>query len=304
VSQTPALLPREPLLTERLRLEPMRAELAAATLEVVMASRVEFARWFLWAGKPSLEETQRYAAESEQQWEDGSAYRFAIFIEDQLVGDIAIRGHRLFRQQASVGYWMGTGWSGKGYMSEAARAVRDLGFDRAGFVRMELAAGVQNLGSQRVAEKIGMRREGLMRSAAWDAAEQPYDAYLYAMLADDPRRDTGERYAGDRDEPEISEPDFSRGLVTVVAQAEGDGQVLMVAHMNAEAYRMTLETGHAWFWSRSRERLWEKGETSGDYLDVRSVTIDCDGDAVLLEVSPHGPACHTGARTCFHNPVK
>ena len=99
-------------------------------------------------------------------------------------------------------------------------------------------------------------------------------------------------------------PDFSRGLVTAVVVEEGGGDVLMVAHMNEEAYRLTLDTGHAWFWSRSRERLWEKGETSGDYLDVRSVTLDCDGDAVLLRVSPHGPACHTGARTCFHNPVR
>jgi phosphoribosyl-AMP cyclohydrolase len=77
----------------------------------------------------------------------------------------------------------------------------------------------------------------------------------------------------------------------------------MVAHMNEEAYARTLATGHAWFWSRSRGELWEKGATSGNFLVVDTVTLDCDGDAVLLAVSPAGPACHTGARSCFHNPV-
>ena len=98
-------------------------------------------------------------------------------------------------------------------------------------------------------------------------------------------------------------PDFSRGLVTAVVQDEADGTVLMVAHMNEEAYARTRATGHAWFWSRSRERLWEKGETSGNFLVVSSITLDCDGDAVLLRAAPAGPACHTGARSCFHNPV-
>ena len=104
-------------------------------------------------------------------------------------------------------------------------------------------------------------------------------------------------------EPALTQPDFSGGLVTAVAQDADDGTVLMVAHMNEEAYRRTLESHRAWFWSRSRDQLWEKGETSGNYLDVDSVTIDCDGDAVLLRVHPHGPACHTGARSCFHNPA-
>jgi phosphoribosyl-AMP cyclohydrolase len=101
----------------------------------------------------------------------------------------------------------------------------------------------------------------------------------------------------------IDTADFSRGLLTAVVQDEADGTVLMVAHMNEEAYARTRSTGHAWFWSRSRDQLWEKGETSGHYLEVRSITLDCDGDAVLLKVAPAGPTCHTGARSCFHNPV-
>lgn len=93
-------------------------------------------------------------------------------------------------------------------------------------------------------------------------------------------------------------PDFSKGLVPAVAQDEATGDVLMVAYMDEEAWQRTLETRHAWFRSRTRG-LWEKGATSGSYLDVVEVRLDCDQDAVLLRVRPQGPACHTGARSCF-----
>ncbi len=106
---------------------------------------------------------------------------------------------------------------------------------------------------------------------------------------------------GEAKSSKITEPDFSAGLITAVVQDGADNAVLMVAHMNEEAYRKTLRTRRAWFWSRSRGQLWQKGETSGNVMDVDSMTIDCDGDAVLLRVHPHGPACHTGERSCFHN---
>ena len=93
-------------------------------------------------------------------------------------------------------------------------------------------------------------------------------------------------------------PDFSKGLVVAVVQDAGSGEVLMVAHMDEEAWARTMETGHAWFHSRSRG-LWEKGATSGSYLDVVEVRLDCDQDAALLRVRPRGPACHTGAGSCF-----
>ncbi len=95
-------------------------------------------------------------------------------------------------------------------------------------------------------------------------------------------------------------PDFSRGPVPAVAQDAETGEVLMVAYMDETAWAKTRETGHAWFRSRSRG-LWEKGATSGHYLDVVDIRLDCDLDAVLLRVHPHGPACHTGARSCFFN---
>ena len=77
------------------------------------------------------------------------------------------------------------------------------------------------------------------------------------------------------------------------------GDVLMVAWMNAEAVRLTQETGEAWFWSRSRDELWRKGAASGNLMRVREICVDCDADTLLLKVEPVGPACHTGERTCF-----
>jgi phosphoribosyl-AMP cyclohydrolase len=93
----------------------------------------------------------------------------------------------------------------------------------------------------------------------------------------------------------------SDGLVVAVVQDAHQGDVLMVAYMNDEALRRTLETGRTWFWSRSRQEFWQKGETSGDRQFVRSVKIDCDGDALLVAVDQHGRgACHTGERSCFY----
>ena len=88
-------------------------------------------------------------------------------------------------------------------------------------------------------------------------------------------------------------------LKAAIVQDASDGRVLMLAWMNEEAERLTRETGEAWFWSRSREQLWKKGETSGNTLAVQEIREDCDDDALLLKVVPAGPACHTGSRSCF-----
>jgi phosphoribosyl-AMP cyclohydrolase len=90
-----------------------------------------------------------------------------------------------------------------------------------------------------------------------------------------------------------------QGLIAAVAQQWDTGEVLMLAWMDAEALRRTLETGRATYWSRSRQEYWVKGDTSGHTQHVRSVRLDCDGDAVLLAVDQVGAACHTGDRTCF-----
>jgi phosphoribosyl-AMP cyclohydrolase len=90
-----------------------------------------------------------------------------------------------------------------------------------------------------------------------------------------------------------------RGLIPAVVQSADTGEVLMVAWMDAEALRLTRSTGEAWFWSRSRAGLWHKGATSGHVLKVQAIAVDCDADTLLLRVHPAGPACHTGARSCF-----
>ena len=95
----------------------------------------------------------------------------------------------------------------------------------------------------------------------------------------------------------------ANGLITAVATDRATGEVLMLAHMNAEALALTVATGEAHFWSRSRERLWKKGETSGHVLRVADLRVDCDQDAVWLLVDRQGPACHTGERSCFYRRI-
>ncbi len=95
-------------------------------------------------------------------------------------------------------------------------------------------------------------------------------------------------------------PDFSKGLVPAVVQDADTGKVLMLAYVDEEAWAKTRETGQAWFHSRTRG-LWEKGATSGNTMEVVETRIDCDADTVLLRVKPAGPACHTGAESCFVN---
>jgi phosphoribosyl-ATP pyrophosphohydrolase/phosphoribosyl-AMP cyclohydrolase len=92
-----------------------------------------------------------------------------------------------------------------------------------------------------------------------------------------------------------------RGLVPCVVQDWRTGEVLTLGYMNREALERTQASGQTWFWSRSRGELWHKGETSGNVQAVRELRYDCDADTVLALVEPAGPACHTGARTCFHN---
>ena len=91
------------------------------------------------------------------------------------------------------------------------------------------------------------------------------------------------------------------GLIPAVVQDDRSGKILMVGFANREALERTLQTGHAWFFSRSRQRLWEKGETSGNYLDLKALRVDCDADALIYLCEPHGPTCHTGQPSCFFN---
>jgi phosphoribosyl-AMP cyclohydrolase len=108
------------------------------------------------------------------------------------------------------------------------------------------------------------------------------------------------------DDDLIKAMDFDKGdgLVPAIVQSADDGTVLTLAYMDAEALRRTLETGRSWFYSRSRQEYWQKGETSGDRQYVREVRMDCDGDALVVLVDQHGKgACHTGERSCFYRTI-
>jgi len=105
----------------------------------------------------------------------------------------------------------------------------------------------------------------------------------------------------------MTEPDFEKqgGLVPAIIQDCKSGEVLMLGYMNREAWLKTIETGRATFWSRSRQKLWIKGETSGNVQNVREICLDCDADAVLLKVDQvGGAACHTGYRSCFYREIR
>lgn len=295
-------LPRRPIRTERLVLHPAAISHAPGLVKEIEASRQHLARFLGWAEGNRFDDTLRVLVAMEQAWLAGSAFHFAIEHEGRLCGAISLRRNPDQPHEANAGYWIAEDLGGQGLMTEALSGLLEFGFHGVGLHRVELRAHVDNLASQRVAEKVGMRREARVRGALMFGPDHPQDAYLYARVATDPGRDIAAARPNESGAGH-TEPDFSRGLVTAVVQDHGDGSVLMVAHMNREAYLRTRATGHAWFWSRSRERLWEKGETSGNFLVVAALTLDCDGDAVLLTASPAGPSCHTGARSCFHNPL-
>jgi phosphoribosyl-AMP cyclohydrolase len=107
------------------------------------------------------------------------------------------------------------------------------------------------------------------------------------------------------EEASIDELKFDeQGLIPAVIQDVENGDVLMVAWMNADAVRRTLESGRTWLWSRSRKELWRKGDTSGHVQHVREVRYDCDADTLLVRVVQEGAACHTGNRTCFYRTLE
>jgi|TARA_Y100001949_G_scaffold138007_1_gene119779 phosphoribosyl-AMP cyclohydrolase len=104
----------------------------------------------------------------------------------------------------------------------------------------------------------------------------------------------------------ISNIDFSKsnGIVPVIVQDASTKEILTLAYANKESLELTIKTGNSWFWSRSRKKLWMKGEESGNTQKIKEILVDCDSDALIYMVEPQGPACHTGERTCFHNSLK
>ena len=107
-------------------------------------------------------------------------------------------------------------------------------------------------------------------------------------------------------EQDISNIDFSKGdgIVPVIVQDANTKEILTLAYANKESFGLAIKTGNSWFWSRSRNKLWMKGEESGNTQKIKKILVDCDSDSLIYLVEPQGPACHTGERTCFHNSMK
>lgn len=107
-------------------------------------------------------------------------------------------------------------------------------------------------------------------------------------------------------EKTIEDIDFKKesGLIPVIVQDINTNEVLTLAYANKESLNLTQKTGNSWFWSRSRKKLWMKGEESGNTQKVKKILVDCDFDAIIYLVEPSGPACHTGQKNCFHNILK
>ena len=104
----------------------------------------------------------------------------------------------------------------------------------------------------------------------------------------------------------INDIDFKKsgGLIPIIVQDVNTKDILTLAYSNKESLELTKKTGNSWFWSRSRNKLWMKGEESGNIQKVKEILVDCDSDAIIYLVEPSGPACHTGEKVCFHNSLE
>ena len=178
--------PASRLTTERLTLEATRAEHGNALWDAVRASTAELRLWMPWAIDPSLQETVAFAIAAEKRWGSGAQWNFTIIQDGDLIGSVGLDNHDAAVNACNLGYWLRSDRAGRGLMTEAAASVVTFGFDVVGLHRLELRAAATNVASQRVAEKLGFTREGLLRDGG-RGAEGWHDSYLYALLSSDSR---------------------------------------------------------------------------------------------------------------------
>jgi ribosomal-protein-serine acetyltransferase len=176
--------PRDRIPTARLVLEPVHPGLADAIWEATRVSLPELRQWLAWAVTARADQTRAYTEEAVRSWEEGTDFSFAVLAGNEVVGGIGCHRAILARMMGELGYWLRTDRTGRGYATEAGEAVVRWAFDTFGFGRMELRAGVENLPSQRVAERLGFRREGLLRSGC-PHPEGGYDCYIYGLVRSD-----------------------------------------------------------------------------------------------------------------------
>jgi ribosomal-protein-serine acetyltransferase len=179
-------IPRTTLVTGRLRLEPLSVKHAEAVWAATEASLPELRPWMAWTKDASFENTHSFTEFAEEEWDAGREHVFAIIEEDEVLGTVGVHMRNPLDHSAELGYWIRSDRTKRGLTSEAGRAVVAWAFDVLGLHRLELMAGTENRASQQVALKLGFRKEGALRQAAWSATD-PYDCVIFGLLADDPR---------------------------------------------------------------------------------------------------------------------
>ncbi|HYZ11873.1 MAG TPA: GNAT family N-acetyltransferase [Actinomycetota bacterium] len=180
------MIERVPLVTERLRLEPIGPEHVEDLWRATEASLPELRPWMFWAAQADLASTRAFAEGAVEEWDQGLGFHFAIRDQAGLAGAVGLEVPVPVRRLGELGYWVGSDRAGRGYATEAGAAVLRFGFETVGLYRLELRAGVDNMASQRVAEKLGFRWEGTLRQGC-PLADGAYDGYLYGLLSTDPR---------------------------------------------------------------------------------------------------------------------
>ncbi len=178
------MIPRRPIETDRLRLEPIEPGHADRSWAAVEASLAELRPWMGWALDTSLEQTRSFVRGAVAAWSSGREFNFAILEGESLVGGIGLDWPRPEQRIGEMGYWVSSEVTGRGYATEAARAVVGFGFGTLELYRIELRAGLENRASRRVAEKLGFRQEGVLRRGC-PHGSAGYDCHLYGLLATD-----------------------------------------------------------------------------------------------------------------------
>ena len=182
----PLVIERAPIRTRRLRLEPLGPGHAEGLWAATAASLPELRRWLQWARDVNEAASRAFAERAPEDWACGRDFAFAVLAGSELTGTVALHAPRV-ESLGEIGYCTRTDLGGRGYATEATAAVVAFAFDRVGLYRLELRAGVDNVASQRVAEKVGFRREGTLRQGCPISPTEGYDCHLYGLLAGDAR---------------------------------------------------------------------------------------------------------------------
>jgi ribosomal-protein-serine acetyltransferase len=177
---------RETLRTARVELRPTGPELAGDIWAAIEASLTELTPWMPWAADSSGDEVRSFTERAVAQWESGTAYNFTMIVDGQVTGQCSLNRIDPLARSTDIGYWLRSDLARRGLASEAAVRVIEFGFDDARLHRIELHAGIDNVASNRIAQKLGFRFEGVMRGRG-RGANGFYDMNLYALLADEAR---------------------------------------------------------------------------------------------------------------------